>query len=137
MSFPAKLTGSFAALLMALLIAACGSDQDTATSGAPQQPAPEQPLSAAEEHGQSLFVANCGSCHTFDAAGTQGQIGPNLDEIPVSEASVLAAIRTGGGSHSHGAGGRTGNMPRNLVTGKDAKDVAAFVSSNASGGETP
>jgi hypothetical protein len=55
----------------------------------------------------------------------------------VNEADVLHAIKTGGGRHSHGAGGRTGNMPRNLVTGQDAQDVAAFVAANASGSSTP
>jgi hypothetical protein len=55
----------------------------------------------------------------------------------VNEGDVLHAIKTGGGRHSHGAGGRTGNMPRNLVTGQDARDVAAFVAANASGSSTP
>jgi mono/diheme cytochrome c family protein len=82
-------------------------------------------------------VQHCGSCHTLDAAGTVGQIGPDLDDIAITQAGVLRAIRTGGGRHSHGAGGRTGNMPRNLVTGKDAKDVAAFVGASASGSSTP
>ena len=89
--------------------------------GAPEAPNLEQPLSPAEVHGRDLFVQHCGSCHTFDAAGTVGQIGPNLDDIAVNEADVLHAIKTGGGRHSHGAGGRTGNMPRNLVTGQDAR----------------
>ncbi len=80
---------------------------------------------------------HCGSCHTLDAAGTVGQIGPDLGDIAVNEGDVLRAIRIGGGSHSHGAGGRTGNMPRNLVTGSDAQDVAAFVAANASGSSTP
>jgi cytochrome c oxidase subunit II len=30
--------------------------------------------------GRDLFVAQCGSCHVLDDAGTQGQVGPNLDE---------------------------------------------------------
>lgn len=30
--------------------------------------------------GEELFVARCGSCHVLEAAGTQGQIGPNLDD---------------------------------------------------------
>ena len=85
-----------------------------------------------------LFIQHCGSCHTFDAAGTLGQIGPNLDDIAVNEADVLHAIRTGGGRHAKGQGtGPSGNMPRNLVTGKDAEDVAAFVAANASGSSTP
>jgi len=111
--------------------------QRTSQSGAPEAGGTEQPLSRSEQHGRELFVQHCGSCHTFDAAGTIGQIGPQLDDIAIDEADVLHAIRIGGGSHSHGAGGRTGNMPRNLVTGKDAQDVAAFVAANASGSSTP
>ena len=128
---------------LSLAITACGGDnngtvaQSTATLGAPEAPSVGQPLSASEQHGQALFVQHCGTCHTFEAAGTTGTIGPNLGNIAIDEADVLAAIKTGGGSHSRGAGGRTGNMPANLVTGQDAKDVAAFVAANASGSETP
>ena len=133
-----------AAVATVLLVLGCGGGSDSATvqqhtssSGAPLGGATEQPLSPAEQHGQELFVQNCGSCHTFHAAGTIGQIGPDLNDIAINEADVLHAIRTGGGPHSHGAGGKTGNMPRNLVTGKDAQDVAAFVGANASGSSTP
>jgi mono/diheme cytochrome c family protein len=132
-----------AAAALVVAIAGCGGDssdtveQETATAGAPEAPQVEQPLSAAERHGRDLFVANCGSCHTLDAAGTIGQIGPNLGDIALTEQGVLTAIRIGGGRHSKGAGGRSGNMPPNLVTGQDAKDVAAFVAANASGSSTP
>ena len=112
-------------------------NQRTSESGAPEPGGTEQPLSPSEQHGRELFVQHCGSCHTFDAAGTVGQIGPQLDDIAINEADILRAIRTGGGRHSHGAGGKTGNMPRNLVTGKDAQDVTAFVAANASGSSTP
>jgi mono/diheme cytochrome c family protein len=133
-----------AALLSAVLALGCGGGSDSATvnqrtskSGAPEPGGTEQPLTPAEQHGRQLFVDHCGSCHTFPAAGTVGQIGPNLSDIAIDEVDILHAIRTGGGRHSHGAGGRTGNMPRNLVTGVDAQDVAAFVAANASGSSTP
>lgn len=133
-----------AAGLIALApIAGCGGsgsdtvEQQTRASGSPEAPDVDQPLSPAQAHGQELFVQHCGSCHTFSAAGTVGQIGPNLEDIAIDESDVLHAIRTGGGPHSHGAGGKSGNMPRNLVTGQDAKDVAAFVAANASGSSTP
>ena len=133
-----------AALAGLALVAGCGGsgsdtvEQQTRASGSPEAPNPEQPLSPAEIHGRDLFVQHCGSCHTFDAAGTVGQIGPNLGDIAVDEADVLHAIRTGGGRHAKGQGtGPSGNMPRNLVTGKDAEDVAAFVAANASGSSTP
>ena len=31
--------------------------------------------------GEAIFVANCGSCHTLEEAGTSGTVGPNLDEL--------------------------------------------------------
>ena len=136
-----------AGLVTVGLIAAtgCGGGTDSATvqqhtsaSGSPEPGAAEQPLSQAELHGRQLFVDHCGSCHTLDAAGTVGQVGPNLGDIAVDEADVLHAIRTGGGRHAKGQGtGPSGNMPQNLVTGKDAQDVAAFVAANASGSSTP
>jgi mono/diheme cytochrome c family protein len=33
------------------------------------------------ESGQSLFETNCGTCHTLYAAGTDGNYGPDLDEL--------------------------------------------------------
>jgi len=31
--------------------------------------------------GQTLFETNCGTCHTLYAAGTDGNYGPDLDEL--------------------------------------------------------
>src|SRR5690349_11161687 len=36
---------------------------------------------ASLEDGQSLFVTNCGTCHTLYSAGTDGNYAPNLDEL--------------------------------------------------------
>jgi mono/diheme cytochrome c family protein len=143
---PNRLRSALAGLAVAALCiatAGCGGGSDSATvnerssGGGPETPESEQPLSQAQIHGRELFVQHCGACHTLDAAGTVGQVGPNLDDIAITEADVIEAIKTGGGPHSHGAGGQTGNMPRNLVTGKDARYVAAFVGASASGSSTP
>ena len=111
------------------MFAACGDDDDENTNAedrtTPQSAVEEQPLDPIEERGRELFVANCGACHTLEAAGTQGAIGPNLDEAQVDEAEVLAAIANGGKG--------SGNMPANLVTGEDAEAVAAFVAASGSG----
>jgi mono/diheme cytochrome c family protein len=117
-----------------LVVAGCGGDdsdteQPTRPSGAPEAGEVEQPLSEAQLHGRNLFVQRCGSCHTLDAAGTVGQIGPDLDDISVTEEDVRRAIRIGGRG--------SGNMPRNLVTGQDASDVASFVAASAGGSATP
>lgn len=117
----------YAPILLALaalaLLAGCAGDDDTTATGESSTTQEAgQPLSPAEEHGRELFVQNCGACHTLDAAGTQGQIGPNLDEQPVNREQVLRAIEIGGlGS---------GNMPPGLVQGQDAEDVASFVAAS-------
>jgi cbb3-type cytochrome c oxidase subunit III len=36
--------------------------------------------SADKTRGEKLFVSQCGQCHTLAAAGTNGVIGPNLDD---------------------------------------------------------
>lgn len=41
----------------------------------------EQPAGDAEA-GKALFASNgCGGCHTYSAAGSNGAVGPNLDEV--------------------------------------------------------
>jgi cytochrome c551/c552 len=73
--------------------------------------------------GKTLFQQNCGTCHTLADAGTNGKVGPVLDQIKPDDKRVLAAIKNGGlGS---------GTMPSNIVTGKDAEAVAKYVSSVA------
>jgi len=41
----------------------------------------DQKVAANLKSGQSLFQTNCGTCHTLYAAGTDGNYGPNLDEL--------------------------------------------------------
>ena len=40
--------------------------------------------------GEAVFTANgCGSCHTLEAAGTEGTVGPSLDEITDADAAAI------------------------------------------------
>jgi mono/diheme cytochrome c family protein len=80
--------------------------------------------------GAVLFSQRCSGCHTLSAAGTQGSAnrnvrvqGPNLDQRQESRGDVLFAIRNGGFSG--------GIMPANIVTGREASQVADFVSQYA------
>ena len=81
------------------------------------------------EGGKELFVTNCGSCHTLYKAGTDGVVGPNLDELlaPPSptppdpktvEPRVTNAIENG----------VAGRMPAGILSGAQAEEVARFVS---------
>jgi mono/diheme cytochrome c family protein len=73
--------------------------------------------------GKQIFTQSCGTCHTLNDAGTNGQVGPPLDQVKPDKARVLSAIKKGGlGS---------GTMPANIVTGKEAEQVAEYVSSVA------
>jgi len=47
--------------------------------------------------GKPLFVSTCGVCHTLKAAGTVGNVGPNLDKVaPLTEPVIIKAITNGG-----------------------------------------
>jgi mono/diheme cytochrome c family protein len=86
---------------------------------------------ADQTNGKKLFIQDCGGCHTLADAGTQGKVGPDLDEAfrydrkqGFAESSirnvVLDQIRIA-----------EPPMPANLVTGQDAEDVAAYVAAVA------
>jgi mono/diheme cytochrome c family protein len=84
--------------------------------------------------GRVLFVQKCGVCHTLAQAGTTAQIGPNLDDAFASaraagetsatvEGIVKAQVEFPRPSNSDPAV----SMPRDVVTGQDLEDVAAYV----------
>lgn len=81
-------------------------------------------LTASEISGRQLFTQNCATCHTLDGAHAVGKVGPNLDEMRPPKALVTNAIQLG---RARGQG----QMPALLLTGKDARDVAAFVAAVA------
>lgn len=74
--------------------------------------------------GMEIFTSNCGSCHTLAAAGTSGNIGPNLDELMPSESTVETQVINGGGAMP--AFGKEGILEEGEV-----KAVAEYVSSVA------
>src|SRR3954449_10347104 len=47
--------------------------------------------------GKAIFTDKCGSCHTLQAAGTTGQVGPNLGDISLSAADIKGVVRAGRG----------------------------------------
>jgi mono/diheme cytochrome c family protein len=48
--------------------------------------------------GAKVFQSNCGSCHTLSAAGTNGQVGPNLDGVSLSASQIESTVRKGRGT---------------------------------------
>lgn len=59
------------------------------------------PLAPAEELGKEVFTRiaepSCALCHTLEAAGAKGKLGPSLDELKPDEARALQALRQGVG----------------------------------------
>jgi len=95
--------------------------------------------------GQTLFVINCGSCHALYSAGTDGNYGPDLDEllaasgkpegetakdtIEATEGRVLNAIEQGLNSET-----TPGRMPGGILNEEQAKEVSEFVARTAGEG---
>jgi mono/diheme cytochrome c family protein len=115
------------ALVVALGLAACGD-----TVGYTKE------SSGDTIRGKELFKQGCGSCHTLYDAGTTGTIGPNLDYAfaqsridGLGEGTILQVVRDQMAyavtTPSTGAPG----MPRDIFTGQEADDVAAYVASVA------
>jgi mono/diheme cytochrome c family protein len=77
----------------------------------------------ASAEGQQIFTQSCGTCHTLGNAGTNGNVGPNLDQLKPDKGRVASAIEKGGAG--------SGAMPANIVTGEEAEAVATYVSSVA------
>ena len=77
-------------------------------------------LNPSEQRGRELFHQICSLCHSLKAANAVAQVGPNLDTLRPTKALVLDAIQ-------HGRARGNGAMARDLVTGRDAQDVANFI----------
>ncbi len=89
-------------------------------------------LNAAEKTGRELFGEHCAVCHTLAAANAIGKVGPNLDQLMPPALLVLNTINNGC-LQSPPPGGNDGclgygTMPSQVVQGKQAQDVADFVS---------
>ncbi len=132
---------SFGLLIVVLAVLipwlAFRSDGDAETGG--------QNVAAHLENGQELFEINCGACHALYAAGTDGNYGPDLDEllapsgpptgptakatIEATEGRVLNAVEKGVNSSTE-----PGRMPGGILNEQDSKEVAEFVAVTAGEG---
>ncbi len=76
------------------------------------------------ELGLEIFndKAQCGICHTLQAAGSEGQIGTNLDELKPLMSQVVLAVTNG-----------IGVMPafEGILSSEEIEAVAHFVSTSA------
>lgn len=127
-----------AALLAASALAACQSrgvvsptpNTVIGTVSTPTTTFPIVPafhLTGNPTDGKSLFVTNCGGCHTLADAGTSGTVGPNLDDLKPDYQAATAQITNGGGVMQAYKG---------TFTTQQIADLAAYVVT-ATGGTVP
>jgi mono/diheme cytochrome c family protein len=84
------------------------------------------------EAGKQTFVTLCSSCHTLDESGRPpSNIGPNLDDSFRASREVGMAEAQFAGVVQRWIRIAQKPMPRNLVEGEEARDVAAYIASVA------
>ena len=116
------------AVLLVLLVAfgggaACGGGEEASpTPETVEGTLPETqaagPAGNAEAGADIYAAQGCGGCHTFQAAGSTGTIGPNLDQSSATMEQARAQIANGGGG-----------MPafKDKISEQEIADVAAYV----------
>jgi cytochrome c5 len=75
--------------------------------------------------GEQVFAeAGCGSCHTLQAAGASGTVGPSLDETQLGQDEIAQVVTNGRGA-----------MPAfgDRLSEDEINAVAAYVAENAGG----
>jgi mono/diheme cytochrome c family protein len=89
-------------------------------------------VAAQDQEAKNMFATNCGTCHTLAAAGTDGVVGPNLDQLLVPSGTNTAELYEGNATRVLQAvqcglppGG--GRMPKGILEEEEAREVAQFV----------
>ena len=111
--------------LLLLVAAGCGGDDDSDSAEPPAATTTDTTTDEGGDetgdaaNGEMVFAsAGCGGCHTFEAAGSSGSVGPNLDESSASFDEVVEQVTNGCGA-----------MPAfgDELSEQEIRDVAAFV----------
>jgi len=101
---------------LAFALAGCGGSKDGSGSE----------KAAAGTPGEKVFTtAGCANCHTMEAAGAKGTVGPNLDDLRPNAQTVQRQVTNGGNG-----------MPsfKSKLSPTEIQQVAAFVSTAAGTG---
>ena len=125
------------ALLLVLTVglAGCGGEEvvsptaETVEGTLPEatttQESPGSDLEGDAAAGEAVYAENgCGGCHTLEAAGSSGNIGPNLDETQPDLELAIDRVTNGAGA-----------MPAfgEQLDPQQIADVAAYVVESTSG----
>jgi hypothetical protein len=89
-------------------------------------------LTGAEKAGREIFGQHCGVCHTLVESNSIGKVGPDLDQLKPSYQLIIRTLHYGCLSNPPSPSSNEsclgqGNMPSNVVQGRQAREVAQFV----------
>jgi mono/diheme cytochrome c family protein len=135
-----RLAPLLAALALGLGLAGCGGGEEvsptpeTVIGTLPEETTgdtgettgePTSTLEGDASNGESVYSsAGCGGCHTMEAAGSSGTVGPNLDDSQPDFELVVDRVTNGAGA-----------MPafEGQLSEQEIADVAAYVVESTSG----
>ena len=111
LSFPSMRRAATPLVLLALVVGAagCGGGEtveplpETVVGSVPAATTSEEPPTSTLEgdaaNGETVYAsAGCGGCHTMEAAGSSGSVGPNLDDSQPDFALVVDRVTNGRGA---------------------------------------
>jgi mono/diheme cytochrome c family protein len=120
---PARLAAA-AALVAALAVAGCNKDSGDVSRG------------------QQLFVQRCAQCHQIGGSG--GTQGPSLDDAfaaaradGMDSDTIAGVVKAQVESPRPSTNNPSVSMPRDLASGQDLNDIAAYVGAVAGTGQKP
>jgi mono/diheme cytochrome c family protein len=123
---PANIYAGQDASDIALYVAKCSGNPNcgvTAETAAPPTTTTTTTAPSSKPDGKAVFAAaGCGGCHTLKAAGSSGNVGPDLDQLKPSKSRVAHQVEVGGGV-----------MPafKGQLSPAEIAAVAQFVAANA------
>jgi mono/diheme cytochrome c family protein len=109
--------------------------QTTPTTTTPTAPPPPPPAGNAQA-GKAVFLAQgCGSCHTFSPAGSNGMVGPDLDDALKGKDAAFIHESIVDPNAEITSGYSAGVMPQTFgqqLSPKQIDDLVAFLMSGSS-----
>jgi mono/diheme cytochrome c family protein len=105
-------------LVLVGLLAACGGDDGGGTTAGGGG-------GGGTSEGATVFAeAGCGTCHTYEPAGSDGSVGPSLDDSNVTFEQAVEQVTNGGGG-----------MPsfKDQLSTQEIEAVARFVTEGGGG----
>jgi mono/diheme cytochrome c family protein len=131
----ATLLALLALIALPVVVAGCGGGEEvsptpetvegTLPAATTAEEGPASTLEGDASNGEKIFAsAGCGGCHTLEAAGSSGNVGPNLDDAKPDLALAVNRVTNGAGA-----------MPsfKGQLSEQEIADVAQYVVESTQG----